>query len=61
MEKIEIGRSRIKTFFLLLAAVGFVIVGISMIMASHANIFQKIFGGIGVLFFGAATTKLHLT
>jgi hypothetical protein len=54
MEKVEIGRSRIKTFFLLLGAIGFVIGGIWMTMASDTNMFEKIVGGIGVLFFGAA-------
>ena len=53
MEKVEIGRSRIKTFFLLLGAVGFVIGGIWMTMASDTNLFEKIVGGISVLFFGA--------
>lgn len=52
MEKLEIGRSRIKTFFLLLGAIGFVIVGIWMIKAADTTIFEKIVGGIGVLFFG---------
>ena len=53
MEKIEIGRSRIKTFFLLLGTVGFIIGGV-WIIASDTNILEKIVGGIGILFFGAA-------
>ena len=54
MEKIEISRSRIKLFFLLLAALGFVVLGIWMILASGTNWFEKIMGGISVLFFGAS-------
>jgi hypothetical protein len=54
MKKIEIGRSRIKTFFVLLGAVGFVVGGIWMLMASDTHLSEKIVVGIGLLFFGAA-------
>lgn len=55
MEKVEIGRSRLKTFFLILGAIGFVLGGIWMIKAPDTDLFEKIIGGISILFFGAAT------
>ncbi len=54
MDKIEIGRSRFKTFLLILGAVGFVVAGILMIRTSEIDMFEKFIGGIGILFFGAA-------
>ncbi len=54
MEKLEIERSRFKTFFLILGAIVFVIAGIFMIKSSDTDLFEKIMGGIGILFFGAA-------
>lgn len=49
-----VGRSRFKTFLLLLGAIGFVLAGIWMIRTEDADMFTKIIGGVSALFFGAA-------
>ncbi|PQJ15956.1 STM3941 family protein [Aureicoccus marinus] len=54
MDKVEIGRSRSKTFLLILGAIAFVAAGLGMIYASDTDMFEKVIGGISILFFGAA-------
>jgi len=54
MENIKIGRSRIMTFLLILGAIGFVIGGVWILKDSDTDLFEKIIGGISILFFGAA-------
>jgi len=54
METIKIGRSRIKTFLLILGAIGFVVGGVWMISDADNGLINKIIGGMGILFFGAA-------
>lgn len=54
MENIKIGRSRIKTFLLILGAIGFVVGGFWMMTNDETDLFTKIIGGISILFFGAA-------
>lgn len=54
MQKVIVGRSRIKTFLLLLGAIAFVLIGIWMITTSGTDVLEKVIGGISILFFGAA-------
>ncbi|MDF1699324.1 MAG: hypothetical protein P1U56_25955 [Saprospiraceae bacterium] len=57
MDNIKIGRSRIKTFLLILGAIGFVLCGAWMIKSDETDLFEKIIGGISIIFFGGA---LHM-
>lgn len=54
MEKVIVGRSLGKTFLLILGAMGFVALGVWTIAGNGFDLFEKIVGGIGILFFGAA-------
>lgn len=54
MENLKLGRSRMKTFLLLLGAIGFVLGGLWMLQSPDTDLFEKIAGVVGVLFFGAA-------
>ena len=54
MEIKNIGRRGVKTFLLILGAIGFVLVGIWIIRDIDSDLIEKIFGVVSILFFGAA-------
>lgn len=54
MEALKIGRSRIKTFLLILCAISFVAIGVWMTVSSDTDLYEKGMGVLCIFFFGAA-------
>ncbi len=49
-----VGRSRFKTFLILLGAIAFLLIGIWLLFLDNSDIYRKIIGGLTMLFSGAA-------